>query len=309
MAYHAPASQSLAFQSYLPSSWRLRGVLAAALFVLAACGGGSDDPPATSGGATAGTATAGTATAGTATGGNTAGTAGTATAGTATAGTATAGTATAGTGDIDIANPPTTPDPTILVGQRYRLTFTATWSMATHPLNFPGNPHFSGLIGAVHSEQVRFWERGQIASAGVQEVAETGAKPDFRTEIDAAIAAGTARSVIDGGGIQLSPGAVSVEFSVFDDYPEITVISMLAPSPDWFIGVQNLSLMQNGAFVDQLSVDLRLYDAGSDDGTQYESPNAATLPLSPVSLLSSDPADAPFVNGEPIVGTLTIERL
>ena len=27
---------------------------------------------------------------------------------------------------------------------RYRVTFQATWSAATHPTNFPGNPHFSG---------------------------------------------------------------------------------------------------------------------------------------------------------------------
>jgi len=36
----------------------------------------------------------------------------------------------------------------------YRLTFNAIWSETTHPLNFTANPHLSGLVGAVHNEQV-----------------------------------------------------------------------------------------------------------------------------------------------------------
>ena len=29
---------------------------------------------------------------------------------------------------------------------RYRVTFEAGWSAASHPEGFPGNPHFSGLV-------------------------------------------------------------------------------------------------------------------------------------------------------------------
>ena len=30
---------------------------------------------------------------------------------------------------------------------RYRLTFSASWSVHTHPTNFPASAHFSGLVG------------------------------------------------------------------------------------------------------------------------------------------------------------------
>ena len=41
---------------------------------------------------------------------------------------------------------------------QYEVVFEATWSQATHPIDFPPNPHFSGLIGGTHSDQVSFWE-------------------------------------------------------------------------------------------------------------------------------------------------------
>ena len=49
----------------------------------------------------------------------------------------------------------------------YKVTFTATWSAATHPTSFPPNPHFSGLIGGAHNASVTFWEAGSTASVGI----------------------------------------------------------------------------------------------------------------------------------------------
>lgn len=200
-------------------------------------------------------------------------------------------------------------DSTTNTSARYRLAFTATWSQDTHALNFPGNPHFSGLVGAVHNEQVIFWEPGQIATPGIQLVAETGGKSDFLPEIQSAIDAGSALSTINEGGIGTSPGNIAIEFDVTRDYPQITVTSMLAPSPDWFVGLHNYSLISDGEFVENAQIDLVLYDGGSDDGVRYQSSNSATDPLSPIAQVNSEAQDAPFVNGEPLVGSITIELL
>ena len=192
---------------------------------------------------------------------------------------------------------------------RYRLTFTATWSPETHVQNFPGNPHFSGLIGAVHNEQVVFWEPGQIATDGIQQVAETGGKTGISSEFQTAIDSGSAASIINEGGIGTSPGSIGIEFSVTRDYPQITVVSMLAPSPDWFVGLHNYALLNNDGFIDSDTIELILYDSGSDDGVSYQSPNAPADPLSPIAPVNSEAQDSPFVNGEPIVGTFTLERI
>lgn len=193
---------------------------------------------------------------------------------------------------------------------RYRLTFTSTWSAETHPDNFPSNPHFSGLIGAVHNEQVVFWEEGQIASDGLEVVAEVGGKSTFRNELNSAIADGKASTLIDAGGISLSPGLVTTVFSVSRDYPQVTIISMLAPSPDWFVGVHNLSLLNaNGEFIEQQTVDLSLYDSGTDNGASYTSGNSDTAPREPISLFSSLDGSLSFMDGLPAIGQFLIEKI
>jgi len=88
----------------------------------------------------------------------------------------------------------------------YTVTFASSWSVTSHPVDFPSNAHFSGLIGATHNNQVVFWREGELASAGIQNMAETGGKNPLGLEIDTAIAAGTARFKLSGGGIGVSPG-------------------------------------------------------------------------------------------------------
>ena len=94
---------------------------------------------------------------------------------------------------------------------KYKVTFDATWSEETHPDDFPPNPHFSGLIGASHNENVVFWRDGELASSGIKNMAETGSKNPLNTEILKAIMDRTAFKRISGGGIGTSPGSVSIE--------------------------------------------------------------------------------------------------
>ncbi len=160
----------------------------------------------------------------------------------------------------------------------YRVTFESTWSAQTHPHEFPTSAHFSGLIGGTHNDQVSFWQVGSLASQGIQDMAEMGSKTALQQEVQAAIAAGTANAVLSGGGISPSPGSVSLTFDVEDAFPLVTLVSMLAPSPDWFVGVSGLDLHPNGTWIPQVTVDLALYDAGTDSGPSFTSPNQATVP-------------------------------
>ena len=96
----------------------------------------------------------------------------------------------------------------------YAVTFTTTWSAATHPASFPANPHFSGLIGATHNSTLTIWQSGVLATLGLKDMAELGAKTALETEITSAIANGAARSVLSGGGIGTSPGTVELTFEV-----------------------------------------------------------------------------------------------
>ncbi|MEP0548847.1 MAG: spondin domain-containing protein [Rhodothermales bacterium] len=186
----------------------------------------------------------------------------------------------------------------------YRVTFESTWSAATHPDGFPPDPHFSGLIGAAHDATATLWENGGIASDGIEQMAETGSKTLLRNEVEALLAQDRALAVVSGGGIGLSPGAVTLTFDVTEDHSLVSLVTMLAPSPDWFVGVSGLDLFDDGAWLPERAVDLFVYDAGTDSGPTYTSPNQDTDPPEPITRI----VDAPFAtNGT--VGTFTFTLL
>ena len=190
---------------------------------------------------------------------------------------------------------------------QYQLTFEATWSDATHPTDFPPNPHFSGLIGASHSPDVHLWKEGERATPGIKNMAETGAKSPLLSEIDSLIKQGSACSTISGGGINPSPGTVTVTFMVSQDCPVVSVVSMIAPSPDWFVGVSGLNLFENNQWIDKRVVELLPYDAGTDSGSNYTSPDEPTDKPENISRIKEEPL---LNDGTiPPLGTFTFTRL
>lgn len=164
----------------------------------------------------------------------------------------------------------------------YRIDFSATWSSTTHPTSFPGGAHWSPLIGAVHSSRASFWEMGETSSPGMESMAETGATGTLTDEINDQIP-NNALSVVSGSGSS-SPGSVRIRgVEVRLDHPLVTVVSMIAPSPDWFAGVTGLSLLNGvGQWADTRQVVLFPLDAGTDDGTSYTASNANTSPKEPI---------------------------
>lgn len=172
---------------------------------------------------------------------------------------------------------------------KFQLTFHSTWSAATHPDMFPGNPHFSGLIGATHNQNGQLWQPGNLASPGIEVMAETGSKSPLMDEIQQAIQMGWADGLISGGGIGLSPGNVTVEFEVSAAHSLLSLVSMIAPSPDWFVGVHGVELRPGGRWIDTLTLELFPYDAGTDSGTTYTSPNAEPAVHNPITTLATAP--------------------
>jgi hypothetical protein len=171
---------------------------------------------------------------------------------------------------------------------------------------FPDNPHFSGLIGATHQQDVRFWQDGSLASNGIESMAERGAKTPLDQEINQAVNDGRAQNLLSGEGINRSPGSVSLGFTASVEHPFVTLVSMLAPSPDWFVGVSALSLLQEGDWANEVVVELQPYDAGTDSGTSYASRDRDTMPPVPISRIDGPPLQ---VGGAVLpVGTFTFRR-
>ena len=120
-------------------------------------------------------------------------------------------------------------------------------------------------------------------------MAERGSKTPLDEEIRAAKAEGTADKLLSGDGIARSPASVSLDFVIRRDHPLVTLVSMVAPSPDWFGGVSALSLLEGDHWVNELRVELFAYDAGTDSGTTYDSANRPTSPREPIQQIEGRP--------------------
>ena len=162
----------------------------------------------------------------------------------------------------------------------YRVTFEGkfTASALASGVSVPSNEHFTTLIGAVHNGNVTFWSSGGTASAGIESMAEVGGTSALKSEITAAMLNALAvieQSIASGG-----TATATVDITLTTDHPLVTLTSMVAPSPDWFVGVSGLSLRNTAddGWQPSLTVDLFPYDAGTEDGTEFSLSNSATSP-------------------------------
>ncbi|MDZ4657429.1 MAG: spondin domain-containing protein [Bythopirellula sp.] len=171
----------------------------------------------------------------------------------------------------------------------YELTFTKLWWPDSHPTDYPTNAHFSGLAGATHTSDVSFWNPGEFATLGIKDIAERGNKTAFSTEVNSALAAGTADSYLSYFGISGSRVSRTETFQIRESFPLATIVSMVAPSPDWFVGISSFDTRTGGEWVSSAHFDLPVWDAGTDDGITFEAPNLPAPVRQPIHLLDTFP--------------------
>jgi len=192
---------------------------------------------------------------------------------------------------------------------KYKVTFNATWSSTTHPTDFPSNanPHFSSLVGMTHNDQVKLFEQGTLATTGIKNMAETGSTSALRNEIEVWINGSTAGVVISGTPTSSSPDQATAEFTITQQYPLASLVTMIAPSPDWFVGVSGVNLFENGAWVSSKTIEVGTYDSGTDSGPTYRSANEVTSPQENIMKITTAPL---ATNGKvENMGTITFERI
>lgn len=97
---------------------------------------------------------------------------------------------------------------------------------------------------------------------------------------------------------------ISVEFDISYSHPLLSMVTMIAPSPDWFIGIHGVSLLENDRWVEERIIDLLPYDSGTDSGTTFIDTNADVTPHEPIQRIRENP----LPNDVPL-GSFFIERL
>ncbi|XP_018794913.1 PREDICTED: spondin-1 [Bactrocera latifrons] len=201
---------------------------------------------------------------------------------------------------------------------KYELIVERKWGRNTHPHNFPAESwrtRFSELIGASHTPDYRFWQYGELASRGLQEMAEHGATRLLEMEIKS----GDVRTIIKAPGIIYRQNTASTTLAnvrVDRQHHVISLVSKIEPSPDWILGVAGLELcLENCTWVNEKVLNLYPWDIGTDAGPSYMSPDQPQKPPDVVRrITSTSPNDqrSPFYEetGKPMkaLATLYVRR-
>jgi hypothetical protein len=171
----------------------------------------------------------------------------------------------------------------------YKVDFCLNWNNNDFPTDYPSNAHFSKLIGWSHQSENDFFAIGTIASNGIKDMAELGDNSTLENELNNNIKDGKGLDFIIGENLNKGVGTISFNIDVNKENPSVTLATMLAPSPDWYVAVVDVNLFENESFIKEKTINGLIYDAGTDSGKTFKSSNDKTIPKEPISLKTSSP--------------------
>lgn len=182
----------------------------------------------------------------------------------------------------------------------YKVIITMNWS--SPQFGVPAGAHFTGFIGMVHSKDTFLWKPGALATPGLEDVAENGNNTKMNAQLDAILLKNKALLKFT-----ISPppvtGTVESNLNFNTNYSFISFASMIAPSPDWFTGIHDVSLFNDKTWINEITLNLICYDAGTEDGNVFGYNNPETMPQQNITLLT--PANASVLaNGNPAIATI-----
>ncbi|NXO79951.1 SPON2 protein, partial [Sitta europaea] len=203
---------------------------------------------------------------------------------------------------------------------KYRIIFTGKWSQTAFPKQYPlyrPPAQWSSLLGVTHSSDYSMWKKNEYASNGVRDFAEKGEAWALMKEIEeAGEKIQSVHGIFSAPAISSGTGQTSTELEAHPRHPLVSFVVRIVPSPDWFVGVDSLNLCEGDHWMDEVSVDLFPYDAGTDSGFTFSSPNFATIPQDTVTEITcsspSHPANSfyyPKLKILPPIAQVTMVKL
>ncbi|KAF4531451.1 hypothetical protein B566_EDAN004222, partial [Ephemera danica] len=127
--------------------------------------------------------------------------------------------------------------------------------------------------GRSHSGNFTLFRLGERASLGLKVFAETG-----RSESLDSAAADSVLDQFQAPPITAGEGHVETSFFVDGNHSQVSLVTRIVPSPDWFIGLDSFELCVNANWIDSVTIELDPIDAGTDNGFTFTAPNWPTEP-------------------------------
>ncbi|KAM8908703.1 spondin-2a [Spinachia spinachia] len=172
----------------------------------------------------------------------------------------------------------------------YILVFTGHWSPEAFPKQYPlfrPPAQWSKLIAVSHNQHFQLWEEGAPASAGVQSFAEVGVTVELMKAAKEARKRRVVGAMHRTAGIPNGIGHSSTELLMQPRSSLLSLMVKMIPSPDWFVGVDSINLCEGSKWKQEVTFDLQPYDAGTDSGFTFSSPNFPTSPRENITQLTS----------------------
>lgn len=173
---------------------------------------------------------------------------------------------------------------------------------------------FSPLSGVSHSGRVSFFTVRGFANKETEAIAETGDNGPFLSLARSLQEQNRGVKTVVGAGGPTMPGMnTSLLLEVDCKHSFVSMLGMIAPSPDWIVQINNRNLYDTDKkkFISFAWGNLIAYDAGVDDGRDFTPPleTSLDLPTEPqqnIAPLVEDETDR--FDGRP-VGIYTIKKV
>ncbi len=182
----------------------------------------------------------------------------------------------------------------------YKVIVTLNWT--SPKFGVPPGAHVTTLTGMVHNKDTFLWMTGRLATPGLEDVAEIGNNTKMNTESDTILLKNKTLSKFT----IIPPtvtGTVEANLGFNTNYPYISFASMIAPSPDWFMGLHDFNLLNSKTWTNDTTVNLMVYDAGTEEGNVFGYNNPETMPQQNIALLTPSNASV-LANGNTSIASI-----
>nr|XP_054766144.1 spondin-2-like [Lytechinus pictus] len=168
--------------------------------------------------------------------------------------------------------------------------------------------------GVVHNSRFTMWKEGELSSEPFSRFVEGADIKNLRPAL-------TGRSTdvyttFASGAVSSGVGMTSIQFRMQREFTEVSFAVRIVPSPDWFVGQSSLDLCSSGEWIHDMTLDLYPYDAGTDQGFMFTSPDFPEVTPQPIveitSRVPSHPANSfyyPRVAHLPRIAHVTLSRV
>lgn len=140
--------------------------------------------------------------------------------------------------------------------------------------------NYSPMVATGHSNRYSVLTIRARASREVEQIAETGVNTKLVRRLRRLVRKNQGvKSYAAASGPTMPGSSTTLTVRVDCEHPFITAISMIAPSPDWIVQINNFNVFRDGKFIHRASGALIAYDGGVDDGREFTDPSDTSLDI------------------------------